>query len=256
MVKAGRVAIVPKGEFEFGTQYTRLDMVTYEGKAYVAKKNNVSVLPTDEEHWMLLVTSSVSSVNGQTGEVKLAAKDIGAVAVEGDIAENITTYTSDDNSNPSAWTNVELLKSKEKESSFKQKVSQMFKNLRYICKFMGTTDISKIGDGTVTGALDSLNGNLGIFNNRFYKNNINSLEALVEQISKNNNYEIGIYGVNSATTGILSNGANGSGTVICKMLKSSSRIDYLVFSTPSVGAFIGSIALPENTITVKKIAFT
>lgn len=79
MVKAGRVAIVPKGEFILSTQYTRLDMVTYNGMAYVAKKDNASILPTNEEYWMLLVTSSVTSVNGQTGTVNITPENIGAI---------------------------------------------------------------------------------------------------------------------------------------------------------------------------------
>ena len=36
----------------------------------------------------------------------------------------------------------------------------MFKNVRYIWKLLGTTDISGIGNGTVTGAVSSLNTNL------------------------------------------------------------------------------------------------
>ena len=57
MIKAGRVAIVPKGDFVLGTQYTKLDLVTYEGSAYVAKKDNISILPTDEDTWMLMVSN-------------------------------------------------------------------------------------------------------------------------------------------------------------------------------------------------------
>lgn len=52
MVKAGRVAIVPKGEFAEGLQYTRLDLVTYQDNAYIAKKDNADVLPTDTDCWM------------------------------------------------------------------------------------------------------------------------------------------------------------------------------------------------------------
>lgn len=65
MVNAGRVAVVPKGEFSLGTQYTRLDLVTYNDSAYIAKKNNVGVLPTDTNTWMLVV----SSVGGNIGDI-------------------------------------------------------------------------------------------------------------------------------------------------------------------------------------------
>lgn len=69
MVKAGQVAIVPKGEFVLGTLYTRLDLVTYEGSAYIAKKDNVSILPTDEKNWMLVVTSTAVMVDDKTIEI-------------------------------------------------------------------------------------------------------------------------------------------------------------------------------------------
>ena len=36
--------------------------------------------------------------------------------------------------------------------------------MRYIWKFLGTTDISGIGNGTITGAVNSLNGNLANVN--------------------------------------------------------------------------------------------
>lgn len=63
MKKAGRVAIVPKGEFSFGAQYTRLDMVIYGDSVYVAKKDNVEILPTDEENWMFLVSSTGGNIS-------------------------------------------------------------------------------------------------------------------------------------------------------------------------------------------------
>ena len=36
----------------------------------------------------------------------------------------------------------------------------MFKNVRYLYKMLGNTDISKLGDGTVTGAINALNAGL------------------------------------------------------------------------------------------------
>lgn len=43
----------------------------------------------------------------------------------------------------------------------------MFKNVRYLYKMLGTTDISKIGNGTCTGAISSLNS--GLANKYFIK---------------------------------------------------------------------------------------
>jgi len=41
-------------------------------------------------------------------------------------------FTSDDNLSPNIWTNVEILKSNEKHSTILNKVSTMFKNIRYL----------------------------------------------------------------------------------------------------------------------------
>lgn len=96
----------------------------------------------------------------RTGEVNLTAEDIGAVATDGDTAENTVAFTSADSTTANAWTDVSALATGEKHSSILNKVSTMFKNIRFLYKMLGTTDISAIGDGTVTNALSTLNSNL------------------------------------------------------------------------------------------------
>lgn len=54
---------------------------------------------------------------------------------------------------------IEIIKWRKTLFNF-AKVSQMFKNVRYLYKMLGTTDISKIGNGTCTGAISSLNSGL------------------------------------------------------------------------------------------------
>lgn len=80
--------------------------------------------------------------------------------IDGDTANNTVSYTSEDAANPTAWTDVSILASGEKHSSIFNKISKMFKNMRYIWKFLGTTDISGIGNGTITGAVSTLNNSL------------------------------------------------------------------------------------------------
>ena len=81
----------------------------------------------------------------------------------GDSKDNIISFTSSDTTTPSGWTDVAVLKSGETHKNFLQKASNMFKNVRYLWKLCGSTDISKIGDGTITGALSSLNTGLGTY---------------------------------------------------------------------------------------------
>lgn len=61
MAIAGRVAIVPKGDYSGTEIYSRLDMVYYNRNSYVAKKESVGILPTDTEFWMLSATSTPST---------------------------------------------------------------------------------------------------------------------------------------------------------------------------------------------------
>lgn len=94
----------------------------------------------------------------------------------GDAKDNTVTFTSDDVENPTVWTSMVLFKSREKLSSLFNKVSIMAKNVRYLYKMIGSTDISGIGGGTVTGALSQLNSNLtwkkiGSWHNTYVPNN-------------------------------------------------------------------------------------
>lgn len=80
----------------------------------------------------------------------------------GDTKDNVTTFQSSDTTDAlaTAWTSVTKLDSGEKQSSIFAKMSQMFKNIRYLYKMLGNTDISQIGGGNVTGAISSLNTSL------------------------------------------------------------------------------------------------
>lgn len=80
----------------------------------------------------------------------------------GDTKDNVTTFTSSDvaDGQATSWTSVTPLASGEKHSSIFAKVSQMFKNIRFLYKMLGTTDISSLGDGSVTSAISALNVSL------------------------------------------------------------------------------------------------
>lgn len=78
----------------------------------------------------------------------------------GDTTDNVTTFTSNDASESTSWTDVDVMSSGEKHSGLFSKISTMFKNIRYLYKLLGTTDISTVGDGTVSGAISTLNSNM------------------------------------------------------------------------------------------------
>lgn len=130
----------------------------------------VNVYRTSDGYWDCLAGNFVAGVKGakesiyREGFVVLTPENIGALPEDGDSAENTVTYTSgdavDSEDNSLAWTDVAVLESGEKHSSLWAKVSTMFKNVRYLFKALGSTDISGIGDGTCTGAISTLNTDL------------------------------------------------------------------------------------------------
>lgn len=53
MISAGRVLIMPKGEYDATATYGMLDLVSYNGSSYVAKKSTTGNLPTNTTYWQL-----------------------------------------------------------------------------------------------------------------------------------------------------------------------------------------------------------
>ena len=78
------VTLEPEGEWDNGTTYAKLDVVSYEGSSYVSRidSNTGNQPDTSTTEWMLLASrgepgaGAVDSVNGQTGVVALDADDI------------------------------------------------------------------------------------------------------------------------------------------------------------------------------------
>ena len=60
----GRVSIVPKEEWSSNSTYTRLDLVTYNGSSYIAKKDvPVNINLNNNEYWMIVASK------GDTGDM-------------------------------------------------------------------------------------------------------------------------------------------------------------------------------------------
>lgn len=52
---AGRVLMIPKGDYDATATYTMLDVVSYQGKSYVAKQTTTGNAPTNTTYWQLMV---------------------------------------------------------------------------------------------------------------------------------------------------------------------------------------------------------
>lgn len=92
----------------------------------------------------------------ETPTVKYSAW-IFMLGTKSDLKDNVVTFRSEDSKYPSGYEDVSLLRSGEEQSSLWRKTSLFFKNVRYLWKLCGSTDISGIGDGTLTGAVSKLN---------------------------------------------------------------------------------------------------
>ena len=78
---------------------------------------------------------------------------------EKDISTNPVEFESGDDVDPEGYTEVAVIKSGDLFKDVLHKITTMAKNVRYLWRMLGETDISQIGDGTVTGAIDTLNDN-------------------------------------------------------------------------------------------------
>ena len=78
-----------------------------------------------------------------------------------DTKDSTATFTSSDvaDGSANAWTSITPMASGETHKSLLGKISQALRNLRFLWKLIGNTDISAIGNGTITNALSVLNAN-------------------------------------------------------------------------------------------------
>lgn len=120
-----------------------------------------NVYKTESGKWDVLAGSPVTGVKGEKdkvfgrGNVNITCASIGALPADGNSQDNTVTFTSNDSTTGDS-TAPALLTSGETHASILSKVSTVFKNVRWLLSKMGTTDISTLGDGTVTGALSTL----------------------------------------------------------------------------------------------------
>ncbi len=159
------------------------------GFDYAAGTN---VYYTADGYWDCIAGTSVVGVKGsaestyRTGNVNITPADMGMgnvdntsdenkpiskkqqealdlkLAKTGDTKDNTVTFTTGDSLSPTGWADIVAVASGETHTSLFRKISLAIKNLRYLYKIMGNTDISAVGEGTVTGAINALNSKLQI----------------------------------------------------------------------------------------------
>lgn len=63
---AGKVLMIPKGDYDATETYTMLDVVSYQGKSYVAKQTTTGNAPTNTTYWQLMVDAQGHTIKDST----------------------------------------------------------------------------------------------------------------------------------------------------------------------------------------------
>lgn len=97
--------------------------------------------------------SDVLPIDAGSGAKKITYQNLKNKIVE----DAAPTYTSGDAASPTAWSNVTVIASGISLGTLLNRITTMVKNVRWIYSKLGTTDISGVGNGTVTDAISTLN---------------------------------------------------------------------------------------------------
>lgn len=76
---AGRVLLIPKGNYDATATYTMLDMVVYNGSSYICKQECTGVVPTNTTYWMLNASGSAVAYINDIGDVVITNPTNGQV---------------------------------------------------------------------------------------------------------------------------------------------------------------------------------
>ena len=182
MAVAGRVAIVPKGEWSANATYKRLDAVTHNNTLYFAKKNvPTGTVTSNTEYWSKSIVGGASAIatTEDAGVVKPA--DGLTVAEDGTLKVNIdgTTLTMDQVNNV-----IKLA------DTLKEKINGAFPAANVVNNQITTEtgyalDARQANpnlDGTLAKQISDLNGSL----NHFKAFIFDSIKLLEDELSKYN----------------------------------------------------------------------
>lgn len=177
MAIAGRVAIVPKGDWSAETEYKRLDEVTYNNTMFIAKKAvPKGTLPTNAEYWSKSIVGGVGAIATKEDAGIVKPADGLLIAEDGTLKVSIdgTTLTMDQVNNV-----IKLA------DTLKEKINGAFPAANVVNNQITTEtgyalDARQANpniDGTLAKQLSDLNGSL---NNVATKNDISALNPTSE----------------------------------------------------------------------------
>lgn len=162
MAIAGRVAIVPKGDWSAETEYKRLDEVTYNNTMFIAKKAvPKGTLPTNAEYWSKSIVGGVGAIATKEDAGIVKPADGLSIAEDGTLKVSIdgTTLTMDQVNNV-----IKLADTlKEKIGSALQPESIVNNQITTVEGFaLDARQANPDLDGTLAKQISDLNGSLKI----------------------------------------------------------------------------------------------
>lgn len=165
MAVAGRVAIVPKGEWSANATYKRLDAVTHNNTLYFAKKAvPKGTLPTNAEYWSKSIVGGVGAIATKEDAGIVKPADGLSIAEDGTLKVSIdgTTLTMDQVNNV-----IKLADTlKEKIGSALQPESIVNNQITTVEGFaLDARQANPDLDGTLAKQISDLNGSLNDLNN-------------------------------------------------------------------------------------------
>ena len=96
MANAGRVSVVPKGNWQADIKYSRLDFVKYSSALYLAKKDvPIGTLPTDQTYWMFCGETDITAVQDAINKIIDGTTTVGKAWKDSDGNFINTTYAKD-----------------------------------------------------------------------------------------------------------------------------------------------------------------
>lgn len=190
MAIAGRVAIVPKGDWSAETEYKRLDEVTYNNTMFIAKKAvPKGTLPTNAEYWSKSIVGGAGAIATKEDAGIVKPADGLSIAEDGTLKVSIdgTTLTMDQVNNV-----IKLADTlKEKIGSALQPESIVNNQITTVEGFaLDARQANPDLDGTLAKQISDLNGSL---NNVATKNDISALNP-TSGIKLYSNFRIGKLG--------------------------------------------------------------
>lgn len=64
MASAGRILIIPKGNYDASATYEMLDLVNYNGNTWICKQTSLGITPSEGDYWqMILGAGETKTVN-------------------------------------------------------------------------------------------------------------------------------------------------------------------------------------------------